>query len=232
VSRAQKPRRTAAAARAAGTKSPGAVSPALSRDWAMRLMRNTLLWMVPVAFLWLLLTPLYNRVLLRSGAAVLHLTESPVVTDLFPKGDRDGYVVRRDFPPARALVYPFVVTDLHFHLLLLGALFLAVPGVPWPERLQNLAVAALITAAYDVLLVFFIVKFVYATQLGAWSMANYGAFARNFYGLGKHLLDLPFKLALPLLLWCGFYLPRLRASQRTAAPAAPAAPDDAVAVEP
>ena len=49
-------------------------------------------------------------------------------------------------------------------------------------------------------------KFFYATQLGQWSTEHYGPFARNFWGMGKHLLDLPVKLALPLVLWCGFYL--------------------------
>jgi hypothetical protein len=194
--------------------------PAASRGWTAQLIRNTLLWMAPVALLWVLATPIYNRVLLRSAAGLLDLFESPTVTDLPAKGDHDAYVVRRDFPPARALVYPFRVTDIHFHLLLLGALFLAVPGLPWRERLRNLAVAGMITIAYDILLVMFVVEFAYATQLGAWSLGHYGAFARNFYGLGKHLLDLPLKLALPLLLWCAFYLPRLRAAGAAPAPAA------------
>jgi hypothetical protein len=185
---------------------------AAPRGWAALLIRNTLLWMAPVALLWLLATPVYNRMLLGSAGALLHFCERPAVTELAARGDDDAYVVRRDFPPAHSLVHPFRVTDLHFHLLLLGALFLGVPGLPWRERLGNLAIAALITVAYDVLLVVFVVEFVYATQLGAWSLAHYGPFARNFYGLGKHLLDLPFKLALPLLLWCAFYLPRLRAA--------------------
>ncbi|HLX08595.1 MAG TPA: hypothetical protein VKY89_12120 [Thermoanaerobaculia bacterium] len=180
------------------------------RGWAMLLIRNTLLWLVPVAVLWWFATPVYNRILVDTAVHVLHLFEHPAVTELPAKGDHDAYVVRRDFPPARSLVHPFRVTDVHFHLLLLCALFLAVPRLPWRERLENLAIAVAITVVYDIVLVVFIVEFAYATQLGAWSFAHYGAFARNFFGLGKHLLDLPFKLALPLLLWCAFYLPRLR----------------------
>ena len=197
-----------------------AAPPPPPRRWTALLIRNTLLWLVPVAVLWWLATPVYNRVLLRSAGGILYLFEHPAVTDLLAKGDHDAYVVRRDFPPAHSLVYPFRVSDVHFHLLLLGALFLAVPGIPWRERLGNLAAAGLITVAYDVLLVVFIVEFAYATHLGAWSLAHYGAFARNFFGLGKHLLDLPFKLALPLLLWCAFYLPRLSTAAAGAAPAA------------
>jgi hypothetical protein len=199
---------------AAPTKTRPAAPPA--RGWTALLVRNTLLWLVPVAALWWLATPVYNRILVDSAVRVLHLFEHPAVTELPAKGDHDAYVVRRDFPPARSLVHPFRVTDVHFHLLLLGALFLGVPGLPWRERLGNLAIAAVITVLYDVVLVAFIVESAYATQLGAWSLAHYGAFARNFFGLGKHLLDLPFKLALPLLLWCGFYLPRLRAASLAA----------------
>jgi hypothetical protein len=184
--------------------------------------RNTLLWMVPVAVLWVLATPIYNRVLLTSTGGLLRLFESPAATDLLAKGDDDAFVMRRDFPPARALVYPFHVTDVHFHLLLLGALFLAVPGVPWRLRLTNLGIAVVATAAYDILLVAFIVEAAYATHLGAWSAAHYGVFARNFFALGKHLLDLPLKLALPLALWCAFYLSELSAAFAPAAPPAPA----------
>jgi hypothetical protein len=188
--------------------------------WTAQLIRHTLLWLVPVVLVWWWATPVYNRVLLSSAGRLLAVFERPAVTELVAKGDDDALIERRDFPPARAVVYQFRVTDVHFHLLLLGALFLAVPGLPWRERLRNLLFAALITAAYDVLVVIFIVEFVYSTQLAAWSLAHYGALARNFFGLGKHLLDLPFKLALPLLLWCAFYLPRLRAAATASAAAA------------
>ena len=56
---------------------------------------------------------------------------SPNVTDLLRKDEHFAYVSRIDFPPARSLVYSFRTTDVHFHLVMLGALFLAVPGVPW-----------------------------------------------------------------------------------------------------
>ena len=59
------------------------------------------------------------------------------------------------------------------------------------------------------------VKVAYATQLGTWSLEHYGPFARNFWGLLHHLLDLPFKLALPFALWAAFYLPLLLGSRRT-----------------
>jgi hypothetical protein len=181
------------------------------RSWTGLLIRNTVLWLAPVTLVWLLLTPLYNRFLLESAQRLLNLTESPAVTDLAPAaGDgHDAVIARRDFTPVRRRVHSFRVTDLHVHFLLLGALFLGVPRIGWRQRLANLALACVASVCFDVVLLFFYVKFIYATQLGAWSLAHYGPFARNFYGLGKHLLDLPFKLALPLVLWSAFYLPRL-----------------------
>lgn len=178
-------------------------------SWAGRLVRNILLWMLPAWAAWMLLTPVYNRFLLTAAENLLQISESPDVTDLYPRGRHDAFIVRRDFPPAKSLVQSFRVTDLHFHLVLLAALFLAVPDVPWRRKLENLGWAVLVTVFFDLFLCFFVVKATYATRLGAWSLAHYGPFARNFYGLVRHLLDLPFKLGLPLLLWSGFYLGRM-----------------------
>jgi hypothetical protein len=184
------------------------------RSWGLQLVLNALLWVIPVALLWLVATPLYNRFLLGSAENLVRLTESPNVTNLLRKDDHFAYVQRRDFPPAKSLVHSFRVTDVHFHLLMLGVLFLAVPRVSWRRRLENLGWAVLITIFFDILLIFFYVKFTYATQLGAWSLEHYGSLSRNFWGLGKHLLDLPFKFSLPFLLWAGFYFNDLMAEIR------------------
>lgn len=182
------------------------------RSLPLLLARNVLLWLLPATAMWIALTPAYNRFLLGSAENLLHLAERPDVTDLLRRGDHHAYVARRDFPPARTLVHQLRVTDLHFHLILVAALFLAVPGVPWRERLGNLGVALLATVVFDVVLLFVHVKAFYAARLGDWSLAHYGPFARNAWGLAGHLLDLPFKLGLPFLLWAGFYLPLLTPS--------------------
>jgi hypothetical protein len=176
--------------------------------WAPRFLRNVLVWLLPAWAAWALVTPFYNGFLLAAAQGALHLTERPDVTALYrhPASLHDAYIARLDFPPARRLVKPFRVSDAHFHLVLAAALFLAVPGVPWRERLKNLGWALLATVGFDVLLLFLQVKAVYAAALGPWSQAHYGPFARNVYGLAWHLFDLPFKLALPFALWAGFYL--------------------------
>jgi hypothetical protein len=178
-------------------------------SWAGRLVRNVLLWVIPAWVAWTLLTPVYNRFLVVAAENLLQITESPNASDLYLRGKHDAFVQRRDLPPARSLVHAFRVTDVHFHLVLLAALFLAVPDVPWGKRLENLGWAALVTVFFDLFLCFFVVKAAYATKLGPWSLSHYGPFARNAYGLVRHLLDLPFKLGLPLLLWSGFYLGRM-----------------------
>jgi hypothetical protein len=195
--------------RASAAHGAPAASQAGGRAWAYRLVRNTVLWLLPVALAWTLLTPPYNRFLRIAGQNLLKLVERPDVTRLYPRDEHMVLIGRLDFPPQSEVVSSFRLTDLHFPVILLAALFLAVPGVPWRERLSNLGVALVVTALFHLVLVLFWVKFVYATQLGDWSLEHYGALARNFWGLGKHLLDLPVKLALPLLLWAGFYVDRL-----------------------
>jgi hypothetical protein len=195
-----------ARARMARTSAP---AKAPQKSWGLLFIRNVVLWLVPVALLWTLLAPVYNRFLLGSAENLAQWTESPNVTDLLRRDSHFAFISRRDFPPAKSLVHSFRVTDVHFHLVMLGALFLAVPRIPWGKRLENLGWALLITVFFNIFLVFLYVKFTYATQLGAWSVAHYGPFARNFWGLGKHLFDLPFKLTLPFLLWTAFYLREL-----------------------
>jgi hypothetical protein len=180
------------------------------RPWLPRFLRNVLLWLVPVWAMWAILTPGYNRFLLASGQNLLHWTEHPNATVLTPQGPHDAVITHLNLGKLRQ---GFRVTDLHFHLVLLLALFLAVPDVPWRDRLGHLGWAVLFTIFFDIFLVFFTVKAIYATQLEGWSVAHYGPFARNAYGLLHHLLDLPGKLGLPLMLWAAFYLPLLLRSR-------------------
>jgi len=176
------------------------------RGWTVRLIRNVLLLLVPIGLVWALLTPVYNRFLLGSAQTLVRLTESPDETNLLRKDEHFAYVQRRDFPPAKSLVHSFRVTDVHFHLVMLGALFCGIPGIPWRRKMENLGWAVLITIFFDIFVIFFYVKAAYATKLGAWSLAHYGPFARNFWGMAMHTFDLALKFALPFLLWAGFYL--------------------------
>ncbi len=178
---------------------------ARATSWSTRFVRRLLIWLVPAAVVWLLVTPFYNRFLAAAGERLTRLSERPGVTRLYMADDHFLLVTRSDYAAEKGHLYRIRVTDLHFNLILTGALFLAVPGIPRGRRWENLGWALLISIFFHIVLLFFFVKFVYATQLGSWSGEHYGFFAQNFWGMGKHLLDLPFKFALPFLLWALFY---------------------------
>jgi hypothetical protein len=172
----------------------------------LRFGAGVVAWAIPVALLWFLLAPYYNLFLARSGERLVRLGERPAVTRMPLARGQDALITRSDTRAGGRLPYSLHLSDVHFPVVLLVALFLAVPDVPWPRRLVNLGYALLVAIGFHLLDVIFWVKFVYATQLGEWSLRQYGPLARNFWGLGKHLLDLPVKLALPVLLWAWFYL--------------------------
>lgn len=209
MSAAKRSRRRAGGGDPKAARAAAPVSPEARRAWTRSLIVRTLLWLVPVAAVWVLLTPSYNVFLRIAGENLARVVESPDVTRLDPRDDHYVLISRLDFPAARETVAQVRLTDLHFPVVLLCALLLAVPGVPGKERLSNLGFAVVLMACFHLVLVLFRVQFTYATQLGEWSLENYGAFARNFWGLGKHVLELPVKLALPFLLWAGFYLEKL-----------------------
>lgn len=190
-------------------------------SWSTRFIRNIFLWLLPVAVVWVLVTPFYNRVLTVAVQNLVRLTEHPAVTHLVPRGthymllERDDYRVH-----GKGFLYSLRTTDTHFNLILLGTFFLAVPDIRWQRRLANLGWAVLIAIFFHIFSLFVQVKFVYATQLGAWSAAHYGSLAQNFWGLLKQLMILPFRFALPFVLWAGFYFPELLSHLRQSRPSA------------
>jgi hypothetical protein len=183
-------------------------------SWSGRLVRNLLLWLLPVVAVWVLFTPFYNRFLALAGERLTRAGEFPAVTHLYVQETHQVLVTRSDLSGKDGFIYRFRITDLHFNLILTVALFLAVPSIESRRRLENLGLALLISVVFHILILFFFVKFVYSTQLGAWSNEHYGPVAQNLWGFGKHLLDLPFKLALPFILWAGFYFHDFQTSLR------------------
>jgi hypothetical protein len=192
-----------AAARGRGSEARSP-RPFATRRFALRVLA----WSLPATLGWLLVTPYYNLFLVHAGERLVRLGERPAVTQLELSRGHHGVITRSDTRAGGRLPYSFRVTDVHFPLVLLIALLLAVPDVPWQQRLTQLGYGLLLMVLFHLLDVLFWVKFAYATQLGDWSLRRYGPLARNFWGMGKHLLDLPVKLALPLLIWCWFHLGR------------------------
>lgn len=194
----------------------GRADPSPARRWTGRFARGMGLWLVPVVVTWALLTPFYNRFLTHAAENLVRLTERPGVTRLLIADPHHLVITRTDLPPSRGPRRSVQTTDVHFPLILVGVLFLAVPGISWRTRAGALGWALLVSVFFHIISLFFWVKFVYALELGEWSLETYSAWERNFWALGKHLLSLPFKLALPWILWAGFHyrhLPLAKAAE-------------------
>ena len=184
-------------------------------SWSGRFALGVALWLIPMAVVWSLLTPSYNLFLTTSAENLVRLFESPDATRLLAHDEHHFIVTRTDVATTKSRFGSVRVTDVHFPLIMLGAFFLAVPGIPWRQRLENLGWAGLVSIFFHIVSLLFWVHFIYATQNQEWSAEHYAPWQMNFWGLGKHLLDLPFKFAMPLLLWAAFYLRELlRASGR------------------
>lgn len=179
------------------------------RAWSNGLAKGLVTWLLPVVAAWSLALPLYNPFLAKAAENVVRMTEDPSVSRLPMKGKHYFLVTRTDVPAPKGFLSSVRITDTHFPLILTGVLFLAVPGVPLLRRLENLGWAALLSAFFHIFSLFLWVKFIYATQLGEWSLEHYTPAARETWGMAKHLADLPFKFGLPLALWVAFYLREL-----------------------
>ena len=173
---------------------------------------------MPLALLWTLLTPFYNRFLEVSAQRLLRFTEWPAVSQLLPKDTHTALVLRADVPSSKGFLYGIRVTDIHFNLVMLAAFFAAVPGIPWRRRLESFGWAFVIAVVFHIVSLFLYVKFAYATQLGQWSLDHYPHWKREAWGMAKHVFDLPLKFSLPLVLWAAFYFRELLGNRASAAP--------------
>lgn len=144
----------------------------------------------------------YEKTVATGSEALSNLFESPDVTRLDAKGG-EILLDRRDFPPGSArpgLSGP----DIHFNFVLLVALFALDPRPLRGAHVARFLAAAAALWLIHVLALFFQVHSVYATTLGAWSLANYGRAARNFWAAGWHFYLIAGRFAAPFALWWFF----------------------------
>lgn len=174
---------------------PGSADPLLTRRAALRGLVGFLL---ALAF-WFGFSRAYEKTLAFGSGALTNLFESPDVTRLEA---RDGEILldRRDFPPRSArpgLSGP----DIHFNFVLLVALFALDPRPLRGAHVARFLAAAAVLWLIHVIALVFQVHSVYVTSLGAWSAANYGRVARNFWAAGWHFYLIAGRFAAPFALW-------------------------------
>ncbi|MFN2634895.1 MAG: hypothetical protein ABR610_15895 [Thermoanaerobaculia bacterium] len=144
---------------------------------------------------WLALAPPYESAVASVSEAVLRLGERPAVTRLTAR--RGEFVVdRSDFPPA-APRPGLPSADLHFNFVILAALLAALP----PARASRIFLAFALLFAVHVVALCCQVESLYATRLGAWSEANYGAFSRNVWASAFHVYQIAGRFAAPFAIW-------------------------------
>ena len=150
--------------------------------------------------LWVMLTPLYDRAVSATAAAVMRAFERPPVTRL--RQAEDGYVTvdRSDFDP-RSKRPAIPVRDLTFNFVLLVALFAASQRTMSDRNIGGFLAASAALALTHVAALIVTVKNIYASQLGPWSRVHYGAFERNFWGVSNHFYRLVLMYAIAFGLW-------------------------------
>jgi hypothetical protein len=141
----------------------------------------------------------YERLLASAGESVLRATERPSVTRLAAK-DGEILVERADFPPDSPRP-GLPAADLHFNFVLLAALFALDPHPLEGRRVGAFLIGCLVLFGSHVAALVFQVCSLYATDLGPWSAAHYGAAARNFWTGGFHFYEIAGRFAAPFAIW-------------------------------
>jgi hypothetical protein len=160
-------------------------------------------WTLALAMaLWFLLRPALDWTVTAGAELLIRSHEPRKVTRLVVSGHR-AEIHRADYRSGSAI--PTVaLTGVHFNLIVLLALYFALPR-PWSRvSLERLFMCVCVLYVAQVANLFFHVKTTYAFGMGEWSQQHYSDVARNIYGFGRYFTDLPGRFAFPFLIWLGF----------------------------
>lgn len=172
-----------------------------------RFWRRLPLAVLGAAGLWLVVRSGYNSVLASTAQGLCRLFEQPAVTQI--SSDGEAAIVGRSDMRVDSGRLRYSLTQIHFNLIPALALVLALPGWTRRQGWQRLASMLLLLAISHVLSLVWHVQFFYATALGEWSLANYGASSRELIGGLRYFFDIAVTFALPLLLWVGLFHERV-----------------------
>jgi hypothetical protein len=150
---------------------------------------------------WFAFSAPYERAVAAAARVATRLFESPAVTSIEAR-DGEFRLDRSDFPPDSPRP-GLPAADLHFDFVLLAALFALTPRPLEGANLARFAAAAAILFVVHVAALCAQVQSLYATSLGPWSEAHYGAAARNLWAGAFHFWQVAGRFAAPFVLWWG-----------------------------
>ncbi len=152
--------------------------------------------------LWGLLRPVADHAVAGLAEILIRSFEYPKVTRLEVE-KHHASIVRSDFR-SDSKIPAIPLTEIHFNLIVLLALYLALPR-PWSkEHLEKLFMGVCVLYLTQSINLLLHVKCLYSLGLGDWSLQNYSDFSRDFYGFWRYFTDLPGRFSFPFVIWVGF----------------------------
>ena len=165
-------------------------------------------------FLWGPLAPLYTRLLAVLAQVAISATElfgseqTRLATTVFSRGD-GIFFMHKVFP---GYAPPGIPGDwVQANMVLLLPLMLATPAPDWRTRFVRLGIALFAAMALQVLGLVIAVKVTWASGLGAFSLAHYGATPRKFYQFADAFFQSFDTQLFPVAIWAGVHFRELLA---------------------
>lgn len=150
--------------------------------------------------IYVVLTPLYDRLIAEVAEKTLRAFERPAVTSLHRAPDGNVTVDRSDFDP-RSKRPGIPLRDLTFNFVLLCALFAANERALSDRNIGGFLAASAVLGLTHVLGAVTEVMSIYALKLGMWSTMHFTPFERNFWGVANHFYRLVLMYAIAFALW-------------------------------
>ena len=165
-------------------------------------LRRLPVTLIAAVVIWLLLRPVIDTAVAGLAQTLIRSFEYPRVTRLVVEDHRAQ--MRRTDLRTDSKVPSVSMTEVTFNTIVLLALYLALPRPFSRRQLERLFMGWCVLCLSQSINLLFHVKTLYAMGLGEWSQHHYSDLARNVFGFGRYLTDLPGRFSFPFLIWLGF----------------------------
>jgi hypothetical protein len=150
--------------------------------------------------MWVALSPSYDGFIAAVAQTSIRLFERPAVTRLERAADGFVTIDRSDFA-SRSQRPAIPVYDLTFNFILLTTLFAARQRSISDRNIGRFVVASVLLSVTHVVATVVEVESIYALKLRGWSLMNYSAFERTFWGVASHAYRVVLMYAIAFGLW-------------------------------